>query len=55
MVPTNRYDRGVEVSGTVSNRAAVSLPNSRAGSRALRLLRYKACVLLLLIAVFSSS
>ena len=54
MVPTNRYDRGVEVSGVTSNRAAVPLPNSRAGSRALRLLRFKACVLLLLIAVFSS-
>ena len=55
MVPTNRYDRGVEVSGVTSNRAAVALPNSRAGSRALRLLRCKACVLLLLlIAVFSS-
>ena len=55
MVPTNRYDRGVEVSGAASNRTAVSLPNSRAGSRALRLLRFKACVLLLLlIAVFSS-
>ena len=50
MVPTNRYDRGVEVSGVTSNRAAVPLPNSRVGSRALRLLRFKACVLLLLTA-----